>query len=222
MICVSLAGRDFPSALDLARKVASQADLFEIRLDALERPVIGPFFEHLSHPLIFTFRAKEEGGFREETLSLRLSLLKEAAQMGAMAVDLELAAGKEAISHLKEGLGKTKLILSFHDFEGSPSFSRLQEIATSMKRLGADWGKIVITARHPEEALEVLRLIPWAKKELGLPLIAFAMGEAGRFSRLVCLLLGAPLTYAAPEEGHQAAPGQITAARLKEMLAFFK
>lgn len=39
-------------------------------------------------------------------------------------------------------------------------------------------------------------------------LIAFAMGEAGKTSRLECLRLGSPFTYAALSEDEAAAPGQ--------------
>ena len=87
-----------------------------------------------------------------------------------------------------------------------------------MKALGADVGKIVVTARHPQEALIPLGLIPWAQKELALPLISFAMGGPGVYSRVVAPLLGAPWTYATLAGHHQAAPGQLEAPVLKEIL----
>lgn len=49
-------------------------------------------------------------------------------------------------------------------------------------------------------------------------LIAFAMGEAGKASRLECLRLGSPFTYAALSEDEAAAPGQWSYAEmLKEV-----
>ena len=45
-------------------------------------------------------------------------------------------------------------------------------------------------------------------------LIAFAMGEAGKASRLECLKLGSPFTYAALSEEEAAAPGQWSYAEM--------
>jgi 3-dehydroquinate dehydratase-1 len=78
-------------------------------------------------------------------------------------------------------------------------------------------GKIVTTARTPEDNLTVLSLIPWAKKNLGLPLVAFAMGPLGKLSRVAAPLLGAPYTYAALPGREKAAPGQLDAVSLKEI-----
>ena len=43
----------------------------------------------------------------------------------------------------------------------------------------------------------------------GQPLVAFAMGDAGRDTRIDCLKAGAPFSYAALDEGDTTAPGQI-------------
>ncbi len=218
MICVSLVENKVTSALSACERAAEVADLIEIRLDALEDPQVAPFFRVTEKPLLFTCRAREEGGFQELPLEKRLSLLKEAARSGAFAVDLELSSGREAVEELKQDLGKSRLILSFHDFSGTPSPEELQEKATEMKDLGAKWGKIVTTARRPEEALVSLSLIPWARRKLKFSLISFAMGEAGKFSRAVCLMLGSPLTYASLPRSCRAAPGQIPADKLREVL----
>ncbi len=218
MICVSLVENKVSSALSACERAAEVADLIEIRLDALEEPQVAPFFRVTEKPLLFTCRAREEGGFREFPLPERLSFLKEAARLGAYAVDLELACGQEAIEELKKDLGKTRLILSYHNFSGTPEEDELRQRAEEMKASGARWGKIVTTARRPEEALVTLSLIPWARRKLKFPLIAFAMGEAGKFSRAVCLLLGAPLTYASLPRSCRAAPGQIPADQLREVL----
>ena len=220
MICVSLVASTAEEILQQAEGL-QEADLLEIRLDALEEPRVAPFLEKIRRPLLFTFRAREEGGLREAPLAKRLACLQEAAQGGAWGVDLELAAGKEAIEALRRTCQGTKLLLSFHDFEGVPPLSRLKELVEEMKRLGADWGKVVVTVGQAAEALPILSLIPWARKELAFPLTAFAMGPEGKYSRLVCLLLGAPLTYAAPPGGVAAAPGQLPCDKLRQAWELF-
>ncbi len=222
MICVSVAERDLKEALSALKEAERLADLTEIRLDALDRPEVKPFLEAAQKPLLFTFRAKEEGGLKEVPLEERLAHLKEAAAAGAFAVDLELSAGEENILALKKALFQTKLVLSFHDFLGTPSLERLEETVREMQALGAHVGKVITTAHRPEEALLPLRLIVWAQKELSFPLISFAMGKVGAFSRVVALLLGAPWSYAALPQRSQTAPGQLTAPVLKEILTHLK
>ncbi len=220
MICVSLIGKTLKEAASSLEEAQEAADMVEIRLDALLDPALMPFLEKAKKPLLFTFRAQEEGGFKEVSLQERLSLLKEAATASVYAVDLELSAGDTAIRELKACCQKTKLVLSFHDFRGTPSLDELKKVASRMQEKGADIGKIVTFAYESEEALIPLNLIPWAKKELGLDLIAFAMGEAGKFSRLVCLLLGSPWSYAALKVDQKAAPGQIDAQTMRKFLDF--
>ncbi|AEH44242.1 3-dehydroquinate dehydratase, type I [Thermodesulfatator indicus DSM 15286] len=222
MICVSLVEKTRGEALQALARAESLADLIEIRLDALESPEIDLFLERANKSLLFTYRAREEGGLKESSLEERLNYLNQAAQKKAFAVDLELASGEQAISELKRACQKTKLLLSFHNFQGTPAQEELKEIARQMKEAGADLGKIVTYAREPEEALIPLSLISWARKELSFPLIAFAMGEAGCFSRVVCLLLGSPWTYAALPLGEKAAPGQLRADTLRSIFEKLK
>ncbi|OAG28434.1 type I 3-dehydroquinate dehydratase [Thermodesulfatator autotrophicus] len=215
MICISLVESNRDKAFEALSRAQTLADLIEIRLDAFVSPEIDFFLKRASKPLLFTYRAKAEGGLKESPLEERLDHLKKAAEKGAFAVDLELSAGHKAVGELKNSCQNTRLLLSFHDFKGTPSLEELKEIIRQMKETGGDIGKIVTYAHKPEEALVPLSLIPWARKELSFPLIAFAMGEAGRFSRAVCLILGAPWTYAALPDAEKAAPGQLEADTLR-------
>ena len=67
---------------------------------------------------------------------------------------------------------------------------------------------------HSERQLSLRRLVspaePQRPSQIQQPfeLIAFSMGEAGRASRLECLRLGSPFTYAALNGKEAAAPGQ--------------
>ncbi|QJA05322.1 type I 3-dehydroquinate dehydratase [Thermosulfurimonas marina] len=216
MICISVAA---PTVEEAKRILASgpEADLFEIRLDALREPAVAPFFS-LSKPLIFTFRAQEEGGLRPAPLEERLFWLREAATHGASFVDLELACGPEAVAQLRSGLRETRLILSYHNFQKTPSKAYLCDKIKEMVELKADVGKVVCMVRRPEEGLELLSLIVWARRKFDLPLVAFGMGPAGRWTRAVSLFLGAPFTFAASRTGAETAPGQLVAEDLRKVL----
>ena len=47
-------------------------------------------------------------------------------------------------------------------------------------------------------------------------LIAFAMGDSGKMSRILCLYLGAPFTYVSL--GKPVAPGQFSLDQIKKIL----
>ncbi|HEV2705903.1 MAG TPA: shikimate dehydrogenase, partial [Pyrinomonadaceae bacterium] len=70
--------------------------------------------------------------------------------------------------------------------------------------------KIAVLARDAVECLPVMRLLERARRE-GRALVALAMGEAGMWTRVVGPAHGSFLTYAAPDEEHATAPGQLTA-----------
>ena len=191
MICVSLQHKTLPEILAI---LDSGVMMAEIRLDrcSLGDDEIEELFGNTDVPLIATSR----GDVRP--------LLK-AIEAGAAYADLELEASPQEGKAVRRACNEsgTLLIRSWHDFHGTPSQERLLDIADRCRRFGADIVKMVTTAHSEENAGRILSLYDL----LEIPLVAFAMGEAGRPSRVECLRLGAPFTYAAWDEA--AAPGQI-------------
>jgi 3-dehydroquinate dehydratase-1 len=49
-------------------------------------------------------------------------------------------------------------------------------------------------------------------------MIAFAMGDLGKFTRVAALFLGAPFMYVSQDSGDKAAPGQITLSQMRALL----
>ena len=223
-ICVSVAGETVSGAIETAQRFGGAADVTEIRLDTLSRPEILPFVERLKGPLLFTNRAEWEGGFFKGTETERVGLLLEAVQHDCDLVDLELRTAPELRGDLLDRMAqhpRTRLIISWHDFEGTPASETLGEILQEQAESGAHIGKIVTTAREPKDVLRVLQLLD-AAAESGFPLIAFCMGPIGRISRLATVILGGYMTYGAPEDGSESAPGQMPVAVLRDMLAQLK
>jgi 3-dehydroquinate dehydratase type I len=62
----------------------------------------------------------------------------------------------------------------------------------------------------------VLGLSPYARKK-GKGIIAFCMGEQGRISRVMALLLGSYLSFAALDKGAESAPGQLTIGEMRQL-----
>jgi len=71
-------------------------------------------------------------------------------------------------------------------------------------------------AKSVNDATRVLSLY----KNNNTKLIAFSMGNYGRMSRLLCLLLGSPYTYVSL--GKAVAPGQFSVDEIKSILTMRK
>jgi 3-dehydroquinate dehydratase-1 len=219
-ICLSIARPKADAVIALLRQAESVADLFEIRLDAFtSQPDVALFREASDKPLLFTCRPQWEGGMFAGEENERLDILQKAIDDGADIIDLELKAGESMRQALLTSCAASscRLLLSWHDFSGTPSRQALMTIFQQMYRSGAHLGKIVTTARRFQDVLQVLSLQQEAE-EMEFPLVAFCMGEAGRISRLATLELGGFLSYAAPDDGEGTAPGQLRATTLKRLL----
>ncbi|MEM2978097.1 MAG: type I 3-dehydroquinate dehydratase [Candidatus Hadarchaeales archaeon] len=182
------------------------ADLLELRLDGLKDP---PDWDRLLGgrlPVILTHRPEREGGGFRGGEEERVERLLEGVERGVPCLDLELSTPprllRRALSKArKEG---TTVILSHHEFSGTPPLPHLLRTARRMERLG-DLVKVVTLARSTEEVLRVLEFLHRAR--LSVPLVSFAMGELGTLSRILSALLGSPLVYASA--GKPTAPGQL-------------
>jgi 3-dehydroquinate dehydratase type I len=128
-------------------------------------------------------------------------------------VDVEFSADPLWRREMLAARGDSKIILSWHDFDGTSSPYRLADTMLAMHEQGADIIKIVVQAHRPADCLAVLALIP-AALERGQEIIAFCMGPAGRYSRVVAPLLGSYLTFAVLAAGQESAPGQLTVQEL--------
>jgi 3-dehydroquinate dehydratase-1/3-dehydroquinate dehydratase/shikimate dehydrogenase len=220
-VCVSVACEEMGQALAMAKDSAKYADVVEIRLDSLSHPEIEPFIKSLAKPLLFTNRPEWEGGSFAGPELERTGLLVKAVQHDCALVDLELKTAPELRAELLDVLLKhpqTGLIISWHDFSGTPSSDELGEILLQQIESGAHIGKIVTTANDPRDVLRVLNLQIIAA-ENNFPLIAFCMGEVGKISRLATIKLGGYMTYAAPDMGRETAPGQIPVSVIRDMLS---
>ena len=204
---------------------APYADLAEVRLDALSNINdldIKGLVDKSPLPLVFTNRPVWEGGYFSGREEERTDSLIKAAEYGASFIDIELGARQDLRSSVVEKAKHygCKVIVSFHDFSGTPAEANLSRVILEESDAGADIGKVVVTARDEGDVRRVLSLF-FSPEAIGLPLIAFAMGPFGRVSRLACLALGSYLTFASHSTGTESAPGQIPVRELRAMVNYF-
>ncbi len=204
-----------------------EVDLVEWRIDLFANRYsmeeMKSFFSTLSIknrlPVIATNRPIREMGAFSGREDFRLSMLEEAAKCGAEWIDLEHDADLDRISGLRQA--GAKVLLSWHDPVETPPREVLHAKLNLMRKTGADALKMVTLAKSSEDNLRVAELIPLAREEFGIGLIAFCMGEAGKWSRLANIFLGSPWTYAQFDEQSATAPGQLTVSELRMLIHFF-
>ena len=208
MICTVIQNKTLEAIAALLED--NQVEMAEIRLDRcpLDEEDIEILFSASDIPLIATCRLAEGGPDAEKRL------LK-AIEAGAKYCDLEIEAPAPVGKRIRKACRDfgTVLIRSWHDHAGTPPLDVLEGVAERCRRFGGEVLKIVTTAQSEADCARILALYD-SHEPAGL--VAFAMGEAGRASRLECLRRGAPFTYAALAEGDESAPGQPTTAALRQ------
>ncbi|MDI9470974.1 MAG: type I 3-dehydroquinate dehydratase [Bacillota bacterium] len=157
-------------------------------------------------PLLVTVRSRAEGGRwpdedREGQAAILATLIKARA---AELIDIEavLPVAEELIAAAHEA--GMDVVLSRHILGAMPTFAELKVLFLELRQQGADLPKLAARAASPEETL---RLLAAAAASGAAPLIAIAMGEAGRLSRVAAAGVGGALGFAA--HGVESAPGQL-------------
>ena len=213
--CVSIA-EDTPIKLKKTLDVAlRKSDYAEIRFDFLKAEQIPQALEMVKKNLnkvVCTLRPKTEGGRFEGSEKERVAIIKLIAEYNPLLLDIEfntIQKNKELSKYLKST--KTKLLVSWHNFKKTPTFSELKKQMDKMAKVSSNV-KIVTTAKSVNDSTQVLQL--YGKKGK-TNLIAFSMGDAGRISRVLCLYLGSPYTYVSL--GKPVAPGQFSVDEIKKI-----
>lgn len=206
--CVSIA-ESSPNKIKIKLKTAlKKSDYVEVRLDFLKKEQVPKALEIIKKDLnkiVCTLRPKTEGGKFEGNEKERISIIKLISEYNPYLLDIEyntLKKNKELVKYLKST--KTKLLVSWHDFKKTPKNTELQNKIKQMSKFSRNV-KIVSTAKSTDDSTRMLEL--YSKKGKN-NLISFAMGDAGKISRILCLYLGSPYTYVSL--GKAVAPGQFS------------
>ena len=220
-ICVPVVETNTNRARSKYLRAARKGLWAELRLDYLEHPDLKRLFRTHPGPVIATNRLQSEGGKWSGSEADRRALLEEALALGADFLDLELTAEAAWRRDMWQRRGQAKIILSWHDFSGTPDASRLDAVLAEMLATEADILKLVTLAKEPADNLRLLALIPRALAA-GREIIAFCMGPVGKWSRITAPLLGSFLTFAPFTKKGASAPGQLTVNEVKRLWNMLK
>ncbi|MEZ5426566.1 MAG: shikimate dehydrogenase [Pyrinomonadaceae bacterium] len=209
-ICVSVCAETAEEFNEKVRRAEKMADLVELRFDCLKKGEK----EKLTHgPMdyfIQTFRPIEQGGKRSLSAEEREKFWNSGNDYGWG--DFEEDVVENHLSWLYH-----PVICSFHDFDGVPDdLVQIYERINFGKEANIDVIKIAVRADDITDTIPLWKLFERAKTE-NKQLIPIAMGEPGKWTRILGLAHGAPLTYAALDAGQETAPGQVSARDLIEV-----
>ena len=126
--------------------------------------------------------------------------------------DIELNTEEKLRQQVIEKANKT--IISYHNFQKTPSEEYLQEIIDQAFQVG-DIPKIAVKPESMEDTYILLGLL---MKNSGI--IAISMTKIGSYTRVIAPLMGSPVTYAAIDT--QSAPGQLDIDTTSKMIKQLK
>lgn len=215
-ICVPIVETSLNQAQKNVYQASKIADLIELRMDYLKTPQVPTFLNDREKPFIITHRRKEEGGKHKRDEKKRFETLEEAILQGVEYVDVEVRSQRSLLHHLISHRRETRIILSYHDFQKTPSIKELKNLFNQMVQWDVDIIKIVTLAQSWEDNLNILSLIPYSRNR-DQEILAFCMGSKGKISRILSPLMGGAWTYATLNRGKGSAPGQLTVYEVKEI-----
>ena len=214
--CISIAENSPKKIKNKLKESFKKSDYVEVRLDFLKTKDVPEALESIKKDLkkvVCTLRPKNEGGKFTGSEKERIAILKLIAEYNPFLLDVEfntLNKNKELSKYLKST--KTKLLVSWHDFKKTPKSSELKNKIKKMSKFSNNI-KIVSTAKSVDDATRMLELYNKTGKN---NLISFAMGDAGKISRILCLYLGSPYTYVSL--GKAVAPGQFSVDEVNKII----
>ena len=203
---------DFERAIRMRRP----PDLFELRLDAFGAAIdtLRSRIEKLDAGIIITARHPREGGLNQLTARNRRELLLSFLPQ-ALWVDIELrsAAAMAAVLQVARKSG-VRIILSFHDFRGTPGATQLDELTRRAHSLGADLFKVATRTDRPAQLERLLEF--FERQRSSAKVVAMGIGKLGRKSLLELARRGCALHDA--HLGRARIAGQLSIPELRRTL----
>lgn len=220
LVCISVIDESAEGFLRKASGACAKAPSVELRFDSLlpeglSRAVDGLAAMRKGYEgiLIGTLRNSDngQGGFRSVSPSEIESFWSD--QRLRETIDWVDAGPNELPDPPPE---YTRIIRSFHSFEGVPKEPELSQLRNNLLGSGLDSSRnIAKIACTPSDITEALPL--WHLLDGQGDTFPIAMGEFGTWTRVLGPAFGSAIAYSSLEYGAESAPGQISFDDLKEV-----
>lgn len=214
MVLISIKEQGYNVVLD----AISKAECAELRLDFnnLSPANITEVFK-LEKSLIATCRPSQKITEEEceQIIDYALEGIKQSPNKSNKYIDLDIDTSQaifNRISHKIKTIG-AKLIVSYHNFSSTPQPNYLEEKVKYLFKKG-DIAKIATMANSTQDSVNIINLY---KKFPPQRLLAFCMGQHGKFTRRLAVELGSPWSYTSLSNDSSTAPGQFTFEELTQI-----
>lgn len=200
-----------------------QYDLEKVTYEELKN-IILPILQMLrlelrKLPLLFTFRTLQEGGEAAVTRGIYQSINQIAVESYCIdLLDIQYLMGEKMCGYFVSMAHEAEMavILSYHDFEKTPSEEEMLDKLEKMQMFGADIAKIAVMPENLQDVLHLLSVTNQFAEQGKCPVITMSMGKKGMISRVTGEIFGSALTFAAGKKA--SAPGQIAVSNVREAL----
>ena len=217
----------FPLESAYIRGIKKYVDLIEIRGDIIQQDGIEKAISKLSgiKPIVLTIRAEDEGGkpiYEGDRKGLYLRFMD-----SADFIDIELSHIDELQEVVKTAESKRKkVIISYHNFERTPSERELNKIFSRFMKTGGDVLKVATFGRSRGDIVNLslfarkIWLHRITKRIKGLEFCVMCMGDPtiSFLSRVVLPVFGSDYVYGKVGRSEGSAPGQPDAFELSKIL----
>ena len=214
-ICIALGCEDKAQLQRLALDACDRGERFlELRLDLLDDPASGAgvirriLRRYPDTVVLATCRRRQNGGGFRANIERQIEILDAAVATGAALVDIEIETAEAAPQSLDRFRGRTRLIISYHDFDRTAA---LNQALRRLEKVPADIYKLATMARKPSDNVRVLE-IPATRPTKAL--MVLTMGELGVTTRVLGIARKSIFVFAAPDSqraGKRGTPVQPTA-----------
>ncbi|MBD3327689.1 type I 3-dehydroquinate dehydratase [Candidatus Peregrinibacteria bacterium] len=213
-LCVPIQAKNIKELKQQAKiALKKEADLIEIWLDQLNSlDGLESFIQKSEKPVVAVCKSKKEkgkfkGGSKEKCKILRLS-----ADMGASYVDISL----DSPSRFIKKMPKSKTIISFHDFAGTPAYRKLEKIYQKARKFNPLIVKIATFIKNADDAGKLLQILQKGINDKQ-KMIVIGMGNKGKLARIACAKMGGFMTFVSLTDKSKTAPGQFTIEEYKKV-----
>lgn len=192
-------------------------DIAELRIDAFSVSDLAQLpLVSCPVPVLLTYRDASEGGYRAVSPEERQATVRRLLPMAA-AIDWEIAFLDDAAELIARAHAEgVALVASAHFFSRTPDRDESEALEKKALSAGADLLKVAFTPHAPEQikaAAEWLRHPKHTK-----PIALMGMGNLAEQSRIYLCQHGSALIYGYLGS-HPTAPGQMSVARCRKLLA---
>ncbi len=219
LIAIPVDDKEFEKNVDMAKEKG--ADIIELRIDQFKDRNINYILDKVSYikqlelGIIATVRSAKEGGTHISDYERERIFKAVAPEVDIIDIELTSETLREKVIKIAKENNVLALV-SYHDFEKTPSEEEIQKVIDKSVSIGADIVKYAFKVKSKED---VSRIMCITAKNKDKKLVAIGMGELGRITRVAGFFFGSVITYS--HIGVAFAPGQIEIEKLKDELEFY-